>query len=202
MSRRSGGLARRLRRRTPSARLVRVHTDFSFAKASLSTASQSSNEMRAWFVSLVLVAAFAALAVAEEAAGAPPPDEESTTTAAPEPPKEPEVVFDYMDPETWSKHAKRVARRTRNARIDGRRRSPRRYAWAGAKLVFAFSPIIGLLGVFYYAWESDVRRSPVARVASLIARAPRRRRRKSNVRRRRTSRSTRPSERAAARART
>lgn len=115
--------------------LVRVLFDFSFAKASLSTASQSSNEMRAWFVSLVLVAAFAALAVAEEAAGAPPPDEESTTTAAPEPPKEPEVVFDYMDPETWSKHAK--------------------YAWAGAKLVFAFSPIIGLLGVFYYAWESD-----------------------------------------------
>jgi len=31
----------------------------------------------------------------------------------------------------------------------------RRYTFVATKLLFAFSPIIGLLGVFVYAWETD-----------------------------------------------
>ena len=46
-----------------------------------------------------------------------------------------ETKFDMMEPETWSPMAQ--------------------YAFMIAKLCFAFSPILALLAVFYFGWETD-----------------------------------------------
>ncbi|KAJ1450353.1 hypothetical protein M885DRAFT_532630 [Pelagophyceae sp. CCMP2097] len=45
------------------------------------------------------------------------------------------LAFDLFDPATWPSSA--------------------RYTFSSIKLLFAFSPIIALLCVFYYAFESD-----------------------------------------------